>query len=143
MRPTPGRPPTTTPLRSPQRPRRWRRSERCWPRPRPPPARRRPGCGGESPAPATAAQAQAAALAQRCEGARTPGLATVAAAVPLTPREREIAALAAAGIPSNAIAADLVLSVRTVNNHLQRAYTKLGVTSRSGLRAALDLTDGP
>ena len=56
----------------------------------------------------------------------------------LTEREREIVRLAAAGASSNAIAAHLFLSVRTVNNHLQRAYIKLGVTSRSELRAALD-----
>jgi DNA-binding CsgD family transcriptional regulator len=57
--------------------------------------------------------------------------------VALTKREREIVTLAAAGATSNAIASDLFLSVRTVNNHLQRAYIKLGVTNRSELRAAL------
>ena len=31
----------------------------------------------------------------------------------------------------------LYLSVRTVNNHLQRAYTKLGVTNRAELLEAL------
>lgn len=91
------------------------------------------------PRPATAARARALAWAQRCEGARTPGLSAAAIAVALTRREREIATLAAGGVASSAIAADLVLSVRTVNNHLQRAYTKLGVTSRNELRAALDL----
>jgi DNA-binding CsgD family transcriptional regulator len=30
--------------------------------------------------------------------------------------------------------------VRTVNNHLQHAYTKLGVTSRAGLPQALGMT---
>ena len=39
---------------------------------------------------AAAAQARAAALVLRCEGARTPGLATVAVSVALTEREREI-----------------------------------------------------
>jgi DNA-binding CsgD family transcriptional regulator len=57
--------------------------------------------------------------------------------VALTKREREIVGLAAAGASSNAIASRLFLSVRTVNNHLQRAYIKLGVTSRSELRVAL------
>jgi DNA-binding CsgD family transcriptional regulator len=95
------------------------------------------------PRSAANAQARAAALVERCEGARTPGLSTVAVSVALTRREREIATLAATGTASSAIAADLILSVRTVNNHLQHAYTKLGVTSRRELRAALGLTGGP
>jgi DNA-binding CsgD family transcriptional regulator len=86
---------------------------------------------------AAGAQTRAAALVLRCEGARTPGLATAAVTVALTKREREIVGLAAAGASSDAIAGRLFLSVRTVNNHLQRAYIKLGVTSRSELRAAL------
>ena len=40
---------------------------------------------------------------------------------------------AAAGQTSQQIADQLVLSVRTVDNHLQHAYTKLGVTSRQEL----------
>jgi DNA-binding CsgD family transcriptional regulator len=59
--------------------------------------------------------------------------------VPLTPREREVVALAAGGLASKAIADRLYLSVRTVDNHLQRAYTKLGVTAREDLASALDL----
>ncbi|MGR6319827.1 LuxR C-terminal-related transcriptional regulator [Micromonospora soli] len=55
----------------------------------------------------------------------------------LTPRERQICELAAAGRDNATIAAELVLSVRTVENHLQRAYVKLGLRSRSGLAQAL------
>jgi DNA-binding CsgD family transcriptional regulator len=62
--------------------------------------------------------------------------------VPLTRREREICVLAAQGTTSPEIAAKLYLSVRTVNNHLQRAYTKLGVTHRSELADALTLASG-
>ena len=90
---------------------------------------------------ATAALRRSVELASACEGAVTPGLfrvATVnAAAVPLSGREREIAMLAAAGIASKDIADRLYLSVRTVNNHLQHAYTKLGVSGRAGLAEAL------
>ena len=52
-------------------------------------------------------------------------------------REREIAQLAADGLPSRVIAERLFVSVRTVDNHLARIYTKLGVTSRSELPAVL------
>ena len=52
---------------------------------------------------------------------------------PLTDREREIAQLAARGLTSRAIAEQLVVSTRTVENHLQRVYMKLGVSGRSEL----------
>jgi DNA-binding NarL/FixJ family response regulator len=51
----------------------------------------------------------------------------------LTTREREIALLAAGGLRSRDIAERLVVSVRTVENHLQRAYRKLGVSRREEL----------
>ena len=94
---------------------------------------------------ATAALRRSTALAAACEGANTPGLhhlATVnaAAADPLSGREREVVLLAATGMASKDIAERLYLSVRTVNNHLQHAYTKLGVTSRAGLAQALGST---
>ena len=57
--------------------------------------------------------------------------------VPLTKREREVAGLAAAGRSSRAIAQQLYLSERTVENHLQNVYTKLGVASRSELAEVL------
>jgi DNA-binding CsgD family transcriptional regulator len=76
-------------------------------------------------------------LAERCEGATTPGLDIPHVAVPLTRREREIAALVAAGRTSRAVADQLHLSVRTVENHLARVYDKLGVNSRPQLAEAL------
>ncbi|MEU8267544.1 helix-turn-helix transcriptional regulator [Sphaerisporangium sp. NPDC049002] len=81
--------------------------------------------------------ARATELRARCEGADTPLLATGHEAVPLTARERDIALLAAGGTPSKDIAQTLVLSVRTVDNHLQKIYTKLGVTTRRDLAHAL------
>ena len=94
---------------------------------------------------ATAALRRSIELAAACEGAVTPGLFRAAAvhagaASPLSSREREIAMLAAAGIASKDIAERLYLSVRTVNNHLQHAYTKLGVSSRADLAQALGST---
>lgn len=51
----------------------------------------------------------------------------------LTPREMEIAALAAAGRSDREVAGALNLSVRTVQSHLARIYRKLGVHSRRDL----------
>jgi DNA-binding CsgD family transcriptional regulator len=87
---------------------------------------------------AQAAASRAEQLAERCEGARTP-LSGAPAAAPLTARQREIAVLAAAGNTSKDIAGRLQLSVRTVENHLQNAYAKLGVTTRAGLAGALSV----
>ncbi|MFE1441927.1 LuxR C-terminal-related transcriptional regulator [Streptomyces sp. NPDC058739] len=65
---------------------------------------------------------------------------------PLTPREREVAALAATGLSNRDIAGRLVVSVRTVENHLHRIYHKLGITARShllrGLQGASLLSEG-
>ncbi|MGW9167522.1 LuxR C-terminal-related transcriptional regulator [Agromyces sp. NPDC055658] len=77
---------------------------------------------------------RAAALAAACEGARTPLLTFTDGSEPLTPREREIASLAAQGLSSNEIAQRLFLSPRTVNNHLQSTYTKLGIRGRRELQ---------
>jgi len=77
-----------------------------------------------------AAAALGRELAGRCEGARTPVLlaATHSPAIEaLTGREREIAGLAARGYTSREISTRLVLSVRTVNNHLNHVYGKLGI----------------
>jgi DNA-binding CsgD family transcriptional regulator/tetratricopeptide (TPR) repeat protein len=55
----------------------------------------------------------------------------------LTPQEREIAVLAAAGLSNKEIGQQLFLSHRTVGAHLYRAFPKLGITSRAALRDAL------
>jgi DNA-binding CsgD family transcriptional regulator len=86
---------------------------------------------------ATAASRRSSALASECEGTRTPDLIATSSTSPLSEREREVARLAAAGLPSKEIADRLFLSLRTVNNHLQRVYTKLGVGSRADLARAL------
>ena len=56
---------------------------------------------------------------------------------PTSPAEREIAVLAAEGQSSKDIAAKLFISLRTVDNHLQRIYSKLGVTGRDQLKELL------
>lgn len=86
---------------------------------------------------AAAAATRAKALAAMCEGARTPALAVGTDTAVLTRREREIATLAAQGLSSRDIAEALFVSPRTVENHLQRAYDKLGVRSRADLAEAL------
>ncbi|XTZ17295.1 response regulator transcription factor [Micromonospora echinospora] len=55
----------------------------------------------------------------------------------LTARESEIAALVSTGMTNSQIAADLGLSVRTVDSHLWRVYHKLGVTNRASLTRLL------
>ena len=86
---------------------------------------------------ASAAAQRASALAERCEGARSPALDTGPQPVALTKREREVATLAARGLTSREIAETIVVSTRTVENHLQRAYEKLGVSGRLELAEAL------
>ena len=56
----------------------------------------------------------------------------------LTPQELEIVSLAASGLTNKQIAERLFLSHRTVGGHLHRAFPKLGVTTRAGLRDALE-----
>ncbi|MFF3890343.1 AAA family ATPase [Streptomyces sp. NPDC001914] len=59
----------------------------------------------------------------------------------LTPREREIAALAATGLGNKQIAARLLISPRTVAAHLRNVFPKLGLSSRAALRDRLDALD--
>lgn len=58
---------------------------------------------------------------------------TAGAPATLSPREREIAELIAEGQSTRAIASRLVLSPRTVDNHVARMFEKLGVHSRAAL----------
>lgn len=53
----------------------------------------------------------------------------------LTPAERRVVVLAAAGAPNREIAERLYLSVRTVESHLSHAYAKLGIGSKAELAA--------
>ncbi|HTJ66654.1 MAG TPA: AAA family ATPase [Actinospica sp.] len=60
-----------------------------------------------------------------------------AALAVLTSQEAQIVRLAAQGLSNRDIAAQLVLSPRTVGHHLYKAYPKLGVVSRGELPALL------
>jgi DNA-binding CsgD family transcriptional regulator len=66
-----------------------------------------------------------------------PRRSALAGAKALTPRQRQICELAARGKPNRAIAAELFLSIKTVETHLAAGFRKLGVSSRSQLAAEL------
>ncbi|WP_436793805.1 LuxR C-terminal-related transcriptional regulator [Actinospongicola halichondriae] len=89
-------------------------------------------------------------LARVLRGARSPGAAEAERraimlrsmvpatdVVTLTQRELEVARAAAGRRRSREIAADLGLSVRTVDNHLRSVYRKLGIGGRDELDDAL------
>lgn len=61
----------------------------------------------------------------------------------LSERETQIASLAASGRSNREIAAELVVSIRTVETHLQRVYAKLGIRGRGELPrvSEADVTD--
>ena len=50
----------------------------------------------------------------------------------LTPREIEVLCLVARGASNKQIAASLVISEKTVRNHVERTYVKIGVSNRIG-----------
>jgi DNA-binding NarL/FixJ family response regulator len=54
----------------------------------------------------------------------------------LTAREQEVLRLVAQGRSNAAIAAELVLSVRTVERHVENVYGKIGVSGRTARVAA-------
>lgn len=85
---------------------------------------------------AAAARAVSWALSTRYQLPTLPGASRVSQPQ-LTPREEEITRLAARGLTNQEIAQELVLSVRTVETHLAKAYGKLGINSRHSLTELL------
>lgn len=90
---------------------------------------------------AAAATARAGALLRLCEGASTPALHSVEARARLTRAEWETARLVASGRTNKSVAREQFLSVRTVENRLQRVYEKIGISGRADLSMALELID--
>lgn len=86
---------------------------------------------------ASRCEQRANALAIACESPVSPALQAVRARSQLTRAERETSLLAASGCSNKGIASQLNLSVRTVENHLQHAYEKLGISGRSQLADGL------
>jgi DNA-binding CsgD family transcriptional regulator/tetratricopeptide (TPR) repeat protein len=97
---------------------------------------------------ATFTQLGASPWAERARSElRASGLAAVQAGAPsdtrLSPQQREIATLAAAGMTNKQIGQRLHLSPRTVGSHLYQIFPKLGIRSRAALRDALQQAGKP
>ncbi|MFN8037621.1 MAG: LuxR C-terminal-related transcriptional regulator [Acidimicrobiales bacterium] len=81
--------------------------------------------------------AQAAACLAPLGDVRTPMLEGARRSGPLSRREAEVARLVAGGRTNREVAEALVISERTVENHLYRVFIKLGVSSRDELAGVL------
>ncbi|HEY2194787.1 MAG TPA: LuxR C-terminal-related transcriptional regulator [Actinomycetospora sp.] len=86
---------------------------------------------------AAAAGSRAADLAERCENARTPALVASVSPLRVSDREREVIHQAARGLTNRQIADQLHVSVRTVESHIYRACSRLGLNDRTALIDAL------
>jgi DNA-binding CsgD family transcriptional regulator len=103
--------------------------------------RRRPAAVALDAALHTFSRLGAAPYVRRCENE----LAAAGLDIPnrhrdlvgLTSQEMVVAALVAAGMTNREVAAELVVSVKTVEFHLRNAFQKLGVSSRKQLSARM------
>jgi DNA-binding NarL/FixJ family response regulator len=78
---------------------------------------------------------EAAAWALELGGAASLASRPADRALLLTPREREVAQLAARGFTNQQIARALVITEKTAANHMQRILDKVGLNSRTHLAA--------
>ena len=86
---------------------------------------------------------RASELVSECGPALTPMLEPISARdalANLTRKEQEVALMAARGMTKRDIADALSVSIRTVGNHINHLYAKLGVSTRDELRAVLRFT---
>jgi ATP/maltotriose-dependent transcriptional regulator MalT len=74
--------------------------------------------------------------ASQCD-LRTPATAAIERPLQITDREREVATLVAAGLSNRQIGDRLNVSARTVEGHLYRIFTKLGIADRDELARLL------
>jgi DNA-binding NarL/FixJ family response regulator len=72
---------------------------------------------------------------RRLDEVLSPGGRRRRSSVEMSRREREVADLVALGLTNKAIAAKLVISDRTVENHVSSVFHKLGVSTRAELAA--------
>jgi DNA-binding NarL/FixJ family response regulator len=91
---------------------------------------------GDHPRAAAASQ-RARELAERCGGLRTPALTAGLSPVAVSAREREVASLAASGLSNREIAERMHVSMRTIESHIYRACTRLGLSSRAEFVASV------
>lgn len=80
-----------------------------------------------------------ARLAQAGLRSPTPAGRTV---MGLTEREADVAALVSKGLTNAEVAAELYVSVNTVDYHLRNVFAKLGIRSRRELRVAATARSG-
>ncbi len=88
------------------------------------------------------ATSRAAAWLADCGPALTPLIETIAgraALAALTRREQEVALMAARGTSKRAMSEQLGVSIRTVGNHINHVYGKLGISTREELADLLSL----
>ena len=87
---------------------------------------------------ARAAEQLARRLGIRLAGERAPEQqAPLAGPGSLTPRERQVLDLIAAGATNRSIAATLFISEKTVSVHVSNIFAKLGVSNRTEAAAAV------
>lgn len=77
----------------------------------------------------------AAAIAYALEAEPAPHSSPLEAVAGLTPRELEVLRLIAAGQSNKQIAAELYLSIRTVERHITNLYTKIGARGKADATA--------